>query len=109
MSDELKACPFCGEGDPEFYDKQNFDDEWIAYLTCQGCGADLMATGKTEMDAIAYVYEKWNARAERTCLVERVIDNGPYMEDFVVELSCGHVDNGDIPEYCRECGAKVVG
>lgn len=93
MSDELKPCPFCG-GEVGWRN---------GAIQCDRCRLSLRV-GSYEL-----TNNTWNTRAERTCLVERIIDNGPYMEDFVVELSCGHVDNGDIPEYCRECGAKVVG
>lgn len=62
----------------------------------------------TDWQAIA---DELNARAERTCEVERIERNNPEMfDDFLVVLTCGcWFDWADAtpPNYCPLCGAKV--
>lgn len=40
---------------------------------------------------------------ERTCKLERVDRIA-----LIYDLSCGHKAHEDIPNYCPNCGAKVV-
>lgn len=110
MIDEPMTCPFCGGG-PELFTKRNFEDEWVAYLSCGKCDVEMMDAGATELDADAAVIEKWNERHERVCRL-RVGVGGWFC------LECGVFVNSDCiadaqrwiaPRYCPNCGAKVMG
>lgn len=51
--------------------------------------------------------ETW--RPDRTCTIVDHFNDGPHAEDDdEYHLSCGHMEIGREPEYCPECGAKVV-
>lgn len=72
-----------------------------------GAKTELMIYGYTPEQAIAATLG--NSRAERTCYIE-----GSYYDELFDEtctnLSCGHaIWQNESPNYCSECGAKVVG
>lgn len=101
MSEELKPCPFCNampkQHNPLFLHVRH--EEWCA-MAIDG-----------ERNEI-YSIEAWNTRYDRTC---RVVSREPRIGMCGAEeawlLSCGHVvfSDGDFPpNYCDECGAKVV-
>lgn len=101
---ELLACPFCGG--EAIYGKSEASGRVRA--VCVDCLASTDWLAGTDEAAAA-----WNRRAERTCNVEsshveQKIGDYSYLE---VELSCGHAftwDDGTPPDYCPNCGAKVV-
>lgn len=110
---ELKPCPFCGSAG------KMFKAEWLTpdmrYTTYQfGCGnedcpcsANRFSTACTEEKAV----EAWNTRAERTCAYEFVpnIGGGHLNACGLRCTSCGREQmNLDAPNYCPNCGAKVV-
>lgn len=110
MSEELKPCPFCG-GEARIIAKP------YEPKVCVGCDDDtcLGFSGLGWLyDSEKEATEAWNSRAERTCNVEsshveQEIGDYSYLE---VELSCGHAftwDDGTPPDYCPNCGAKVLG
>ena len=113
---ELKPCPFCG-GEAELI--------WNAIGGFAGCFDEDCPVGpstatfavgdewKSEADAEPHIIDAWNTRAERTCKIEgsRSIDYGYASVGMVWEwdLSCGHtVEAEDSPDYCPQCGARVV-
>lgn len=124
---ELKPCPFCGDEDLEIdhaptYDVHHPDVYEVHCVECGGRGGE----GWTEAEAIA----AWNTRAEMSYedtlilldelgLSERTCRNvGYYIDGTRFKCSeCGYngwtkwaKDGEDrIPNYCPNCGARVVG
>ena len=120
---ELLSCPFCGGEAVTVHDewtvlihgKEEYRHNW--YVGCDprsmlGCMGSLnnMETGfDTEEQAIA----AWNTRAERTCRIVESVEDGKmwvYCHEF--SCDCGMrnfftVDK-EPPNYCPNCGAKVV-
>lgn len=125
---ELKPCPFCGG---EAYSITQFTgsfDELVAHhsVSCHGCGV-VAFHEETEAEAI----DAWNTRAyyeaeldalpmteenmreygwvrERTCHAEENSD-ASYGDCMFVCSECGaDLDNEEFPNYCPQCGAKVV-
>ena len=125
MSD-LKPCPFCG-GEASTYSMETW---WVSHA-CD-CLGKYVGTKEyaTEAEAIAawntrvdyHGYEKaaieawesikaWNSRAERTCKQEER-GWGTEGDHARVWLTCGHdcmvPTVQDLPNYCPNCGARVV-
>ena len=102
---ELLKCPFCGgEAKPYNLGKKHL----IECDDCKEYGHGAYVVARTEAEAI----EAWNTRAERTC--ENI---GYYIDSTRFKCSeCGYngwtkwaKDGEDrIPNYCPNCGAKVV-
>lgn len=126
---ELLPCPFCG-GEAELHASYDMDtnevDGWFAWCNNDRCECKPETNEHfTEAEAIAV----WNARAETATLYE----DGFYLYDvkFMPERTCRNVDDGfpffkcsecgcnavveyessgdGLPNYCPNCGAKVVG
>lgn len=106
---ELKPCPFCGaEAEMRYHPSCMRDPSHRSWEAgCSICdarvGNTIYAIGKTRDEVIT----DWNTRAERTCR-----DTGRYC--FTCS-ECGWIANephhmlgGFWPEYCPNCGAKVV-
>lgn len=110
---ELLPCPFCG-GEANTLHRPHVLD-WRYSV---GCNDDecrgfigLSWLYKTEAEAIA----AWNSRTERTCkpigTIRYDYEGGYAGFEYETELSCGHIwrdTYGDYPEYCPNCGRKVV-
>lgn len=108
---ELKPCPFCG-GIPELY-SYRYGGCWYTVRAdhSQCCPMNnryhqAVNVYRTEAEAI----EAWNTRTERTC---RNTDDDCYAWFECSE--CGlhsklEIMSGGygIPNYCPNCGAKVV-
>ena len=99
---ELKPCPFCGGEADTMHAAAGY-----VYAICEDCGARSSSFG-LENRAI----EAWNTRAERTC---HILNHGSPWEFSVPLLQCDGCEalfygdaTGDIPNYCPNCGAKVV-
>ena len=105
MSD-LKPCPFCG-GEAVFHDCLRPPETYPCRVYCDNCWAEVGGYS-TEAEAIAV----WNSRAERTCKQEER-GWGTEGDHARVWLTCGHdcmvPTVQDLPNYCPNCGAKVVG
>lgn len=102
---ELLPCPLCGG-------EARIEHGLVAWAVVCPCSSHVFYG--CELDK-AKTAEAWNARAERTCHVVstyRYDYEGGYAGfEYVTELSCGHRfkdGNGDSPDYCPWCGAKVV-
>ena len=120
MSDEaLKPCPFCGgEAQVMCMDLDSIDEGWKVWGVW--CVPDLHAEERggfqhghfidncaTKAEAIA----AWNTRHERTCELVGSYYYDEY-DQYEFEFSCGHSVNSydkEPPNYCPDCGAKVVG
>lgn len=130
----LKPCPFCG-GEAEVNQTYDIDTNEVDgyFIICRNkdCTAwPETAEYLTEAEAI----EAWNTRAdnykpaaeywqrmyedtmheilaERTCEIDCEVDDNLEYPIWIFELSCGHsfdATTKDPPNYCPECGAKVV-
>lgn len=100
---ELKPCPFCG-GEARFKVWGN-----VVGVECDRCG---IGTHTACIDEYQNAIDAWNTRAERTC---KRVDVDGY--SFRFECSaCGYVALvhncetrlDELPNYCPNCGAKVV-
>ena len=112
---ELLPCPFCRSG--WLYETRinGYLDDTPA-MFCNSCKA-VVTWEQVEEEGVneetrTFVRECWNSRAERTC--HRVDVNG---YSFRFECSaCGYVAIvhncetrlDELPNYCPNCGAKVV-
>lgn len=119
MNSELKPCPFCSDGDNPKHLK-------IIYHSCE---SNLIKCMKREASTCGYDTEEeaikaWNTRHERTCkpetetldtvdvgigFLERLVDN---CSDCGEPLTCDYSSNAPwrrvLPNFCPNCGAKVV-
>ena len=121
---ELLPCPFCGGEDIvrmvdggvlPWVVEQRGDVQGPYYTTCtlycDACGCELQGYAASNASvvglyerAIENTYNAWNTRAERTC------KNISGKNWWAFECSeCGEMIEQGVPEYCPECGAKVVG
>lgn len=130
MSDEtLKPCPFCG-GEAEMCHVTQLweprDAYWVKCKNCRISGthhtteAEAIAAWNSRADYHGYEQaaieawesiKAWNSRAERTCKQEERgwCTEGDHAR---VWLTCGHdcmvPTVQDLPNYCPNCGARVV-
>lgn len=96
--EELKPCPFCGSNKA-----MKHKNVWKMYtVICEACGASIGNWySKVQAENI------WNGRSERTCRNAS--------EQLFKCSSCGEYAVVDsfktglcMPNYCPNCGAKVV-
>lgn len=107
MTSELKPCPFCGGEAGLYISPAKYG--W-KYAFCKKCFSSM-----DDYDTEAEAVEAWNTRAERTCKPEVYTDTA-YGEERNAILcgKCGgflswEIDWEDLaPNYCQDCGAKVV-
>lgn len=123
---ELKPCPFCGGEEINIRAVSFANGSVQMWIECASCPAHTERTNdfdiaieawNTRSDDYKQAAEYWQrmyeqAFAERTC--EEFGSLRIWQECYVWshDLSCGHeVDTFDMepPNYCPECGAKVVG
>lgn len=90
MTNELKHCPFCGG-------KKKHDDN--CYIALLAERVSFWSTDERELT------EAWNTRYERTCTM---IEAKGLFEWRCSECN-EYNDLPTIPNFCPECGAKVVG
>lgn len=83
MAETLKPCPFCGE-------------------LPQVAGGTAMHACRVLDREMRVLVAAWNRRAERTCCM---VDNGCEFCCSECDWHCGYDDE---PNYCPNCGAKVV-
>lgn len=101
----LTPCPFCGSKDIGYH--------FIArrgcgvMVKCKECGSSSGIFWMTKENgyhdgAELKAAEAWNRRYKSTCHASDIYDN-------VFECSeCGCMDTDGMPNYCPNCGAKVV-
>ena len=98
---ELLSCPFCG-GEAELCIHEATGVSWVRCIECEASGG---ATSAKQ------AIEAWNTRAERTCEREER-GWGTEGDHARVWLTCGHdcmvPTVPDLPNYCPNCGAKVL-
>jgi hypothetical protein len=116
---ELKHCPFCG-GEADISDEGTGTEPFRYWVYClnNACFVEGTATYATEAQAI----EAWNTRAEQTCTVTYdfncsncgkqigVVRNCEMYETCDGQQAWKSLDHKvcDVPNYCPNCGAKVV-
>lgn len=102
---ELKPCPFCG-GEAVIANLPHAAfGEWVV-----GCSRDNPCEIQPDVwrNSKAEAIEAWNTRAERTCMPEKDYSNGyPIINSPWHCDDCGEKWAG-VPNYCPNCGAKVV-
>ena len=102
---ELRPCPFCG-GEAHVMAQHWDDGSHVWWVECRACGAE----AKRCDDGLEAI-DAWNTRAERTCKQEER-GWGTEGDHARVWLTCGHdcmvPTVQDLPNYCPNCGAKVV-
>ena len=110
---ELLPCPFCG-GEAVFHDCLRPPETFPCRVYCDNCWAEVGGYS-TKAEAIA----AWNTRAERTCknAYEYRDSNGVLHRDArIFKCSeCGFKvndfygdDEQNFPNYCPNCGRKVI-
>ena len=95
MSEKLKPCPFCGGEAIPLHNKL-----WnVTAVTCKRCGA----MGPTwTSSALSELIDVWNKRIF-------IKSPGDFLAVYFVCSACGYeVFGWKRPNYCPECGAKVV-
>lgn len=103
---KLLPCPFCG-GSPTAIETHPGRGE----LYCGNCDVVLGGDNAMTPDELT---EAWNTRAERTCELDGTISwewQAASTTFYTHSLSCGHdvtTTEQEPPNYCEECGAKVV-
>ena len=112
---ELKPCPFCGGENLIGYYPLDHDlergcvvEQSNTYqIDCQDCDCCFMFEEKAEEEAIS----AWNRRAERTC---HNVMGSPKTCAFwpIPRFKCSlcgvEYTLTEYPNYCPNCGAKVV-
>ena len=109
---DLKPCPFCG-GEAELETRKGCSGMTQYRYRCSECHA---AKGRWHGGISGHPWtaaEAWNARAERTCECDSTLywETGIGESYYEHELSCGHTIKAfdkELPNYCPNCGAKVV-
>ena len=96
MLGELKPCPFC------LGINHHREGCYIALLAEH---VNWSSIDEEELN------EAWNMRAEHTCTMEYNLEYSAdeFYPTMAFECSeCGHVVIDGIPNYCPNCGAKVM-
>lgn len=104
---ELKPCPKgCDSFIKVSTGKGLLGGLWVANVRCEDCGIELKRIAPTQKDALHEAIEAWNTRAERTCNIKWNKELFCYVCD-----ACDHISMmapNSHPNYCPNCGAKVV-
>lgn len=100
MSNQEKPCPFCGS-----------EAAWFSYSNGEydvKCRNPMCLSKSGRWDTMAEAVAAWNRRYERTCH-----HDGVNFHDVFICSECGCQTQGDqygeLPKYCSNCGAKVIG
>lgn len=109
MIDELKPCPFQGDG--EEHDVRFVElKPGYGQIGCSDCRFWFPSE---EVVAKDEAVRRWNTRFERTCRMSHVL---LYDEEGIEGIECDECGWSDIhpwdestPERCPGCDAKVVG
>ena len=106
---ELLNCPFCG-GEAELIEYGFVDYITLYVVACTNDDCNMTVdTGSYANPREAI--ETWNTRAERTCKVDDIVPDNWEYKVWSFELSCGHdyeSTQREPPNYCPNCGAKVI-
>lgn len=111
MNIELKPCPFCGEY-PSVDEYMTIGGHVeLVRIACSHIAHTVESIGSPE-----FASKEWNTRAERTCCAiphDNLNESEGMGDAWVVCGECGALlavitDNQPTPNYCPNCGAKVV-
>lgn len=118
MTDELKPCPFCGEKvawrEYSLFAKRIAIEKGlplVPMIRCESCGA-MVSFDPIEDPEPNYKKEAagtlWNNRCERTCNAEQIPYTPGCYEGYRCSV-CHCIEfESDKPNYCPNCGAKVI-
>ena len=101
MAETLLPCPFCGGDAKEFTGEDAAPHRWT--VECDSCGAHVGSDTRHKARA------KWNRRAERTCHLLYFDDGEGYPPNVQCSACGGWLDEYASPDYCPNCGARVIG
>ena len=118
MSIELKPCPFCGVlPTMRSYTYSTPGSECIQFkVECENDNCPPQPTVDWHYWTAEEAAEAWNTRAERTCRAiphDNLNESEGMGDAWEICSECGAVlavitDNQPPPNYCPDCGAKVV-
>lgn len=97
MTDEttLLPCPFCGGKAYEGYRS----------IVCHTCDLRMVASDSKE-GWEQRLADRWNRRYEPTCTWKAVCDERWWETECGMTYEC--YDAAEPPNYCQNCGAKVI-
>ena len=105
---ELKECPFCGSRE-----ERPINHAEDCFLRIWAESIDAMYHDEPMPHSSESMKEAWNTRAERTCENTSMKSDQWFCSECAGNYDIANIDldpdeDSGIPNYCPNCGAKVV-